>query len=189
MESTAERLLAMAGPEPVFDPVMSDFLANSRDELLERCRSGGLLEGTNLGAAAPWLWQLTFQTRGLARGDDGALRTVERHVVGMRFLPDYLRRANRFELLVLLEPHDAFHPNLRDGHICVEVYPGEPLLEICEALHALFSWRLRQLAENDALNPAACAWGRAHLAELPLDPRPLFGRTLAITLEPAEEGT
>jgi hypothetical protein len=60
-------------------------------------------------------------------------------------------------------------------------------VEICESLHALFSWRLRQLAENDALNRAACAWGRAHLDELPIDRRPLFGRVLPITLEPVEE--
>lgn len=189
MDSMAERIREMAGPEPVFDPVVSDFLANSRDELLARCGAGGLLEATDLGRSAPWLWQLTFGTRGLARGEDGTFRTVERHVVAVRFLPDYLRRANRFELLALLEPPDAFHPNLRDGHVCVEVYPGEPLVEICEALHALFAWRLRQLAENDALNPAACAWGRTHLDELPLDTRPLFGRALAITLEPAGEGT
>ena len=87
----------------------------------------------------------------------------------------------------LLEPARPFHPNLRDGHICLEVYPGEPLVEICEALHSLFSWRLRQLAENDALNRDACAWGRAHLDELPVDTRPLFGRQLRITLEPVED--
>ena len=90
-------------------------------------------------------------------------------------------------MLALLEPGDVFHPNLKPSAICLEIYPGEPLLEICEALHALFGWRLRQLAETDALNPEACAWGRAHLDELPLDPRPLFGRSLALTLEPMEE--
>jgi hypothetical protein len=186
MDPIDVRIREMAGAEPVFDPVAADFLANVRDELRQRCRPGSLLEATDLGERVPWLWKLTFATHGLARAADGTLRRVERHVVALRFLPDYLRRANRFEMLALLEPADAFHPNLRDGHVCLEVYPGEPLVEICEALHALFSWRLRQLAETDALNPEACAWGRAHLDELPLDSRPLFGRTLAITLEPAE---
>jgi hypothetical protein len=59
-------------------------------------------------------------------------------------------------------------------------------VELCESLHALIGWRLRQLAENDALNRVACAWGRAHLDELPLDRRPLFGRLLPISLEPEE---
>jgi hypothetical protein len=186
MHPLDEQIRAMAGPEPAFDPVMAEFLTNVRDELRQRLRPGCLLEAADLGGVVPWLWRLTFVTRGLARSADGAVRPVERHTVALRFLPDYLRRANRFEMLVLVEPADAFHPNLRDGHVCLEVYPGEPLVEICEALHALFSWRLCQLAENDALNPEACAWGRAHLEELPVDSRPLFGRTLALTLEPAE---
>jgi hypothetical protein len=180
------RIRAWAGPEPVFDPVAADFLGNVRDELHARLRPGSLLVADDLGARVPWLWKLTFATRGLGRSADGQLRVVERHVAAVRFLPDYLRRANRFEMLALVEPEGAFHPNLRDGHVCLEVYPGEPIVEICESLHALFSWRLRQLNEADALNPEACAWGRAHLGELPLDSRPLFGRTLSITLEPAE---
>jgi hypothetical protein len=110
-----------------------------------------------------------------------------RLVVAVRFLPDYLRSANRFQMLAQIEPRTPFHPNLRDGKVCLEVYPGEPLVEICHALHALLGWQLRQLAENDALNPEACAWGRAHLDELPVDTRPLFGRALAITLEPMEK--
>jgi hypothetical protein len=177
----------MAGPEPGFDPVMQDFLHNSAEELRLRLRPGCLLEAANLGESIPWLWRLTFATRGLARDEAGRLHPIDRHTVMVRFLPDYLRRADRFEMLSLVEPAGAFHPNLRDGFICLEIYPGQPLVEICESLHALFSWRLRQLAETDALNPEACAWGRAHLDELPLDRRPLFGRTLAITLEPAEE--
>jgi hypothetical protein len=180
------KIKAMAGAEPAFDPVMADFLGNIRDELRQRLRPGALVEAVDLGERLPWLWRLTFSTRGLVREADGRLHPGERHVVAVRFLPDYLRKVNRFEMLALVEPANAFHPNLNDGHICLEVYPGEPLVEICEALHALFGWRLRQLAENDALNPEACAWGRAHLVELPLDNRPLFGRTLDITLEPTE---
>ena len=179
-------IIQSAGPEPVFDEVTRAFLCNSRDELLERCRRGGLLECADLGRDAPWLWRLTFHTRGLAHGPDGEPRVVDRHVVGVRFLPDYLRRADRFEMLALVEPRDAFHPNLSPPGICVQVRPGETLVEICESLHALFSWRLRQLAEYDALNRVACAWGRAHVDELPIDRRPLFGRVLPITLEPLE---
>jgi hypothetical protein len=59
-------------------------------------------------------------------------------------------------------------------------------VEICESLHALFSWRLRQLNDNDALNRDACAWGRTHLEELPLDRRPLFGKPFRIQLDPLE---
>ena len=186
MDALDERIRVMAGPEPTFDPVLSDFLCNSRDELRQRCVTPGLLEAVDLGAKTPWLWRLNFATRGLVCEGDGTIRPVERHVVAVRFLPDYLRNVNRFEMMALMEPQNAFHPNLRGSHVCLEVYPGEPLLELCEALHALFAWRLRQLVETDALNPTACVWGRAHLDELPIDSRPLFGRTLSITLEPVE---
>ncbi len=179
-------ILDMSGPEPLFDDVTLAFLCNSRDEFLARWRPGGLLEYASLGRDAPWLWRLTFKTRGLARGPDGEPTVTERHVVAVRFLPDYLRRADRFEMLALVEPRHAFHPNLAPPAICVQVRPGETLLEICESLHALLSWRLRQFQENDALNRAACAWGRAHVDELPIDRRPLFGRALQLTLEPVE---
>ncbi len=187
MELCDLKILEMAGPEPVFDPIARAFLDNNREEFLNRFQPNGLLEYASLGRDAPWLWRLTFHTRGLVRAENDEVRTVERHVVAVRFLPDYLRRADRFEMMALVEPTDAFHPNLRPPGICLEIYPGEPLLEICESLHRLISWRLRQLAETDALNPAACAWGRSHLDDLPVDTRPLFGRSLAITLEPAEE--
>jgi hypothetical protein len=189
MESFDELIRQMAGPEPVFDPVLTDFLISCREELQERCKTSGLLEARDLGQTVPWLWRLDFRTRGLAKTEAGAITPIEHHVVALRFLPDYLRTVNRFQTLALVEPRTAFHPNLRDGHVCLEVYPGEPLLEICEALHALFAWRLRQLAETDALNPEACAWGRSHLEELPLDTRPLFGRKLDIALEPLEVKT
>ncbi len=178
-------IMQSAGPEPVFDEVTHAFLCNSRDELLQRSRAGGLLEATDLGTNAPWLWKLVFKTRGLVR-EGGEPFAVERHIVAVRFLPDYLRRADRFEMLALIQPRSAFHPNLAPPGICVQVRPGETLVEICESLHALLSWKLRQLAENDALNPAACAWGRAHLDELPIDRRPLFGWRLSISLEPVE---
>jgi hypothetical protein len=180
------RVLDMAGPEPVFDEVMTDFLSTVRDEFVDRCRGTSLLVYASLGRQVPWLWRLTFHTRGLVR-EDGVIKEAAPHVVALRFLPDYLRRADRFEMLALLEPRSAFHPNLAPPGICVQVYPGEPLVEICESLHVLFSWRLRQLAENDALNKDACVWGRAHLDQLPIDPRLLFGRSLKIDLEPVEE--
>ena len=177
------RVVEMSGPEPVFDDVMTEFLRNSRDEFVERCRRGGLIEYADLGTTVPWLWRLTFRTRGLGRDEAGQVQAIDRHVVALRFLPDYLRQVNQFQTLALLEPRNAFHPNLREGAICLHLYPGMPLIEIAENLHQLFSWRLRQLAENDALNPDACAWGRGHLDELPLDTRPLFGRAVTFQLE------
>ena len=108
-------------------------------------------------------------------------------MIALRFLGDYLRRADRFEMLHLIEPRDPppFHPNLHAGRICVEVYPREPLSDIAQSLHDLLRWRLRQYDERDALNPLACAWGRENV-DRPIDDRPLFGHRLDIQLEPID---
>jgi hypothetical protein len=187
MNPVNQLIAQMAGPAPVFDRVTREFLRNNRDELFDRLTPHSLVTVEELGGNVPWLYGLTFATRGLVRGD-GDIRECGEHKIAVRFLPDYLRRADRSEMLLLIEPREAFHPNLRAPAICLQVYPGEPLIEICESIHSLVSWRLRNLREDDALNPAACAWGRANLDRLPLDDRPLFGRNQhSFTLEPVEE--
>src|SRR5947208_16397785 len=103
------RILEMSGAEPVFDDVMSEFLLNSCDEFVTRCQRGGLIEYADLGTRLPWLWRLTFHSRGLARDESGEVTPIERHIVAVRFLPDYLRQVNQFQTLALLEPRNAFH--------------------------------------------------------------------------------
>jgi hypothetical protein len=175
--------------EPPFDAVMRDFLREGHSALSRQCAHGGLLSFRSLGARNPWLYRLDFHTYGLSRDSDKKITQVDRHVVALRFLPDYLRHADRFAMLRLVEPGGtAFHPNISpSGAICIEIYPGEPLLEICHSLHDLFRWRLRQYDERDALNPTACAWGRDHVAH-PIDERPLFGQRTNFQWQPAVNG-
>jgi hypothetical protein len=177
-----------SGPDPPFDPVLKDFLFRGYDELQERTTQASLLDIASLGRECPWLYRLTFRTRGLIRDDAGRVQTTEHHVVALRFLPDYLRFANQFAMLRLVTPsRRAFHPNVFAGRICVEVYPGEPPLQICESLHDLIRWRLREYREQDALNSMACAWGRENVKE-PIDDRSLFGRRLTIDFQTVETG-
>ena len=181
-------ILARSGPEPLFDAVMQAFLLESYLGLKRSCERGGLLEFASLGLVYPWLFRLTLHTRGFVRDMDGEVTTVDRHVVALRFPADYLRNANRFAMLQLIEPvSEAFHPNISlSGAICLEIYPGEALVEICQSLHDLFRWRLRQYDERDALNTAACAWGRENIDQ-PIDDRPLFGQRLKLQWQPANE--
>jgi hypothetical protein len=160
---------------------MQDFLMESYLGLKRNCERGGLLEFASLGIAHPWLFRLTFRTRGYIRNVEGEVVPIDRHVIALRFPADYLRNADRFSMLRLLEPvAGSFHPNVSaSGAICVELYPGEPLVEICQSLHDLLRWRLRQYDERDALNSAACAWGRENVSE-PIDDRPLFGKSLKL---------
>ncbi len=186
-------ILAGSGPEPEYDGVMQQFLNEGLLSLEQACEQNGLLDYASLGKTSPWLYRLTFATSGLVRKQDGSIVPNDRHVVALRFLPDYLRNADRFAMLRLIEPTSGiWHPNISDngpgaGAICVEIYPGETLLEICHSLHDLFRWRLRQYDERDALNPAACGWGREHVHE-PLDDRPLFGQKLNLQWGPSSNG-
>lgn len=173
-------IVAGSGPEPYYDSVMQSFLRQNHLDLQKRCQEAStLVDVASLGLTQPWLYRLAFRTRGLVRHADSEIATTDRHVVALRFLPDYLRKADRFAMLRLIEPAKAFHPNIAGGAICVEIYAGEPLIEICQALHDLFRWRLRQYDERDALNAAACAWGREHIHR-PIDDRPLFGKRLKL---------
>lgn len=181
----------LSGAEPQFSRPMSAFLRRGRRDLLERTRSDSLLQAKSFGLHEPWVWRLDFRTRGLVCAPGDTMPTpCEQHVVALRILPDHLRRADRFELLRLLHPTapPLFHPNVSDGSrtppglICLQIHPGATPLEIALSLHELFRWRLRQYDERDALNPAACEWGRRHV-DSPLDDRPLFGRRLQLTWE------
>jgi hypothetical protein len=186
-DATDLMILVQSGPEPSFDPVMTDFMMEGYRGLKEKCAGGGLLSIASLGLKNPWVYRLTFRTRGLTRGADGQMGETDRHVVALRFLPDYLRTADRFNMLRLVEPADCWHPNIIPnrpdaigaGAICVEVYAGESLLEICPALHDLFRWRLRQYDERDSLNKQAAQWGRENV-DRPIDDRPLFGAQLKL---------
>ena len=129
------------------------------------------------------------ETRGLGRDGNAPVQDVEHHTIACGCLPDFLRRANKFEMLQYIEPlHPApFHPNIcpNTGAICIEIYPGETCLQIVESLHDLLRWRIRQLAEHDALNRAACSYGRTMITH-PLDDRPLFGRRWEFQFKPLE---
>lgn len=184
-DTTDAMILFGSGPEPVFDPVMQDFLRESNLALARHRERGGLLDFASLGVTHPWLYRLSFRTRGLVRNAAGEITTIDRHVVALRFPPDYLRHADRFAMLRLVEPDSiAFHPNISpSGAICIEVYPGESLVEICQSLHDLFRWRLRQFDERDALNRIACGWGRDNIDQ-PIDDRPLFGQRMQIQWTP-----
>ncbi len=178
-------IAAGSGPEPRFDPIMQALLLENYNELKQRCAvSNGLLSFASLGLNLPWLYRLTFDTRGFAREADGEVVSIDRHVVALRFLPDYLRDPNRFAMLRLVEPANLFHPNIRDGGICLQIHDGGSLIQIAQSLHDLFRWRLRQYDERDAMNPAACAWGRANIDQ-PIDDRPLFGKRVKLTWEAA----
>ncbi len=184
-------LMMESATAPQFDAVTSDFLLETYLDVKQRMRPGSLVELVSLGREVPCIYRATFATRGLGRdGERVEVQELASHTIVLRLLPDYLRRADRFEMLrYVFRPGQPapFHPNIcpDSGAICLEIYPGEPLVQILETLHDLLRWRIRQLAEQDAPNRAACSYGRSFV-ERPLDDRPLFARRRELTFETVE---
>lgn len=183
-------LLAQAPFEPTFDPVAADFLGQGHDEVIRHCDKDSLVTVRNFGWKVPWLYRLDYRTRGLAKGLDGQVVDVHQHSIVLQFAPDCLRHTDHFQMLQYAAPRNPapFHPNIcpATGAICLEVYPGESVVEIVSSLHDLLRWRIRQLREEDALNREACVYGRTFVGEA-LDHRPLFGGPQwTLELQPAE---
>jgi hypothetical protein len=184
-------ILGMSGSELAYDPVATDFLLQSYSEVqAARQRADhALVDILSLGQGVPWLYRLKYEVRGLARTAGGEVVTVDQHTIALRLLPDCLRSINRFAALSYVEPRvpTPFHPNVSPdtGAICLEIYPGEPVLQIIESLHDLIRWRIRNLNEAEALNIDACVYGRNHVPAA-LDNRPLWGRRWKVALQPQE---
>ncbi|MBX7168102.1 MAG: hypothetical protein K1X74_17335 [Pirellulales bacterium] len=180
MRDPLDLVLAVeARAQPIFDPVVADFLHQGYEDLLRRtAESAGLLSVRCFGNDVPWVYRFDFQTRSLGKQANGEIVPIAQHAIAVRFPGDCLRRAERFEMLRYLGPPQPaiWHPNIcpQTGAVCLEIYPGESPLAIAESLHDLLRYRLRTFAEHDALNRDACAYGRTFVTS-PTDERPLFG--------------
>ncbi|MBL8829235.1 MAG: hypothetical protein JNM18_19790 [Planctomycetaceae bacterium] len=189
LEWFAALVAAQSGPESHYDGPSTAFLLEQQKQLLEQeQREHRLVRTISLGRV-PWLYVAELRTRSLGRTTSGEIVDVDRHVLAIRYLPDFLRRVNRWETLKYVAPLDPapFHPNIcpETGAVCLEVYPGQMITQVLLNLHELLRYRLRQTDERDALNHEACRYVRNHVFQ-PLDERPLFGRSLDIRLQRLE---
>jgi hypothetical protein len=102
-----------------------------------------------------------------------------------QFPDDYLRSAPEVSRLVnLLEPSNAFHPNVAAPFICVgHVIPGTSLIELIYRVHELFTFQRMTPRDDDALNADACAWARRNMHLLPLSTAPLRRQAAAFSVE------
>ena len=104
---------------------------------------------------------------------------ASRFEVGIWFPSDYLRRAEPWEVLTWLGPRRVFHPNISDRMpvICVgRLAPGTWLVDLLYQVFEIISYQKVTMREDDALNPAACAWARENQHRFPVDRRPLKWR-------------
>ena len=164
------------------DPVFEAFLRRQYEEASALAASSDLLELFPLDGMPPSRYIARFHCRGLVRAPNSKVTETDRFEVGIWFPSDYLRRAEPWEVLTWLGPRHVFHPNIsnRMPLICVgRLAPGTWLVDLLFQCFEIITYQKVTMREDDALNPAACAWAREHQGRFPVDPRPLKWRVEA----------
>ncbi len=167
------------------DRVYERFLDRQREEGMALAQSSDLLD-LRMAPAIPPHFIAEFHCRGLVRDRDGEIGEACGFAVGIWFPPDYLRRADTFEMLRIFTP-GVFHPNVSADLplICVgRLAPGTPLVDILFQIFDMLTYQKFNPRENDALNKAACAWARQNQHRFPIDRRPLKRARLDLEVRP-----
>jgi len=157
----------------VNDAVLSGFLDRQYEAGMALAERSDVLELEPLGPPPYRAYVARFRAKGLVRRG-GDVVEADRFEVGIRFGRDYLRRADPPDVLTLLAPADAWHPNIRMPFLCPgHLRAGTGLPDLLHQVFEIWTFQMVTTNELDALNPAACAWARANRQRFPVDPRPL----------------
>jgi hypothetical protein len=167
------------------DLVLRRFLDRQREDGLALARESDLLDLVPFDDEPTTRYVACFRCKGLVRAPDGEIREADHFEVGIWFPPDYLRRAEPWQVLTWLGPSNVFHPNISDRlpFICVgRLEPGTPLVDLLYQCFEIITYQKVTMREDDALNRAACAWARDHQDRFPVDRRPLKRRRLRLAV-------
>jgi hypothetical protein len=169
------------------DHILAAFLERQLAEGTALAAESDILELRPFEPASPQHYVARFHCQGLVRTPAGLVAEAERFVVGVWFPDDYLRVADPFTVLTLLEPWTAHHPNIRAPFICVgAIAPGTGLVDILYRCWEVITFRKVTMREDDALDHQACAWARHHQHLFPTDARPLKRRAVEFGVEVVE---
>jgi hypothetical protein len=176
--------------EAAMDKVLEGFLQKQFDEGMALAAQSDLLELLPLDPP-PLVrrYIARFACTGLVRTPSGEIVEANEFTVGIAFPDDYLRRAEPSQVLTVLSPRGAFHPNISDRgpFVCVgRMGPGTTLVDLLYQLHEIVTYNKATVDERNALNFDACQWARANADRLPLDRRPLKRRRIDFTVTPVE---
>ena len=137
---------------------------------------------------APWRYVAGFRCRGLVQFTPRDVEVTDYFEVGIRYPHNCMNRMDSLSCLAFLGPPGAFSPHIRAPFVCIgRLRGGTPLVEICLRLFEVITWQRFSLLETRSLSREACRWGRAHLAELPVDARPLRRRDFSLEVEEVED--
>jgi len=141
-----------------------------------------IVPGPSPGDTPPDHYLIRFTCTGLVKVQDLIVEAND-FAVGIWFPEDYLRMADPFRVLTWFGPRHVWHPNIsnRAPVICVgRLTPGTGLVDLVYQCWEIITWNKLTMREDDALNPEACQWARAHQGRFPVDQRPLKRRAPAI---------
>lgn len=161
------------------DEVLDSFLGAQYREGMALADASDILELQALEGRGSHHFMATFHCRGLV-SDAGQIREAERFIAGFHLGRDYLRRVDPLQTVVLFEPVDTWHPNVRAPFVCLgAIRPGTSLTDLIYRTYELLTYTKCTMREDDALNREACSWARTHRNDFPLDRRPLKRRMQA----------
>lgn len=166
------------------DPVYERFLRRQLEEGMELARSSDLLR-LHVPAFMPPHFVAEFRCKSLIRGNDGEIAEADRFQLGVWLPPDFLRRADTFEILRIFAP-GVWHPNVSPNQplICIgRIAPAMRLVDILYQVWDILTYQKWNSREDDALNKPACAWARNNQHRFPVDPRALKRRPLALEVK------
>jgi len=170
------------------DKIFEGFLLRQREEGLALSRDSDLLD---LVPAAGSLqhYLAWFRCKGLVQDASGDVVEANRFAIGIFFPETYLRAADPFTVLTMLEPLHAWHPNIspRAPFICVgEIAAATPIVDLLYRCFEIITYQRVTMSEERALNRSACAWARQNLHRLPVDRRGLKRQAVDFAVENVE---
>jgi hypothetical protein len=170
------------------DKIFEGFLQRQYEEGMALADGSDLLElypARNEDGGPPQDYLARFRCKGLIRYE-GEVLEWDCFEILIYFPTDYLRTANAYQVLSWSYPKQVFHPNISDKSpfICIgRLAPGTSLVDLLFQCWEIITYNKVTMREDDALNPAACAWARQNRQSFPVDRRPFKRRVLNLELE------
>ncbi|MBK8060497.1 MAG: hypothetical protein IPK33_22180 [Gemmatimonadetes bacterium] len=162
------------------DDILARFLRRQYEDGMALAAASDLLQLQPLDGDPTDRYVAEYFCRGLVRAPERGVREHDRFRIGIWFPPDYLRRADPFQVLTWLGPR-VFHPNISEQLpvICVgRLRPGTGLTDLLYQCFEIITYQ--KFAAHDPLNEEASRWARANLHRLPIDRRPLKWRACEV---------
>jgi len=170
------------------DHILEGFLLRQREEGLALSQASDLLDLVPVAGSLQH-YVARFGCRGLVQDAAGDIVEASSFALGIFFPETYLRAADPFTVLTMLEPLRAWHPNIspRAPFICVgDIAAATPIVELLYRCFEVITYQRVTMLEKNALNRPACAWARRNLHRFPVDRRGLKRQAVDFAIEDVE---